>query len=352
MKTDSYTTSLFPLPGPESGIGWSAPHSTSLRPRPFGIAQDTLREGSAYAGSENLPGDSRAVPVWVGMTGTPGTTRPSVPHRRERATRVCGYDSGAYSRSLGWLLVGLRWCARVPLIALLFLLGSPSAFAVVCSSSGFTDPSQNYNNSTYNSRSALDIQRIENKVKAAYPDDSELDRGILDVSKAPYYVKPGSSDITCKLQRALLDARDVRAVAYVPPGSYVITGQLICIQGRIEDIGDDPTDTSNTGETKMNSKDFPCVIQGATNDVTTLVLAAPCSSSPAPCSTGFDNLATGKIKAMLFFASRQKAALGGDLNGNVSFNQMILNLTLEIRSAMSGRSASTIRGRRARSSRT
>lgn len=213
------------------------------------------------------------------------------------------------------------------------LLGSPSVFAFAvssCPQSTFTD----YQSQVLDDhRKVSEINAVAKEIRNVYSSKnalnptalSDFEDGILNVTTAPYNALPnGSSNVTCALQKVLLDARDAQLVTYLPPGDYRITDQLECIQTVIDQ------DDVNSGENKNNREDYPCVLRGGT--YTTGTTPPRARLVLARSSGGFGD--PNRPKPVLFFATRDKEECSTCttylLKPSVSFSQMILSLEIDL----------------------
>jgi len=163
-------------------------------------------------------------------------------------------------------------------------------------------------------RTRAEVDSIGRRVLDEYGDSVLAVAGILDVTKPPYNAdNTGSEDVTAILQHALLDARDARLVCYLPEGTYRVSDTLEGIQGHINSQGDP------YNEFRLRNDDYPCVIRGSRTGTTTLVLAAG--------SPGFNDQESPK--PVIFLSSRRWVE-PHDLQPNVSFDQMVIDLSFDL----------------------
>ncbi len=156
------------------------------------------------------------------------------------------------------------------------------------------------------------MRQARQRVVAAYADPALAAEGVLDVTKAPYLADPtGRRDSTAALQRAIEDGRDARLVVYFPPGAYLVSDTLRGIQGLVDPHGMGP---------RLRNDDYPCVLWGSKGSERATVRLAP-------HSPGFGDPAYPK--PVIFIASRAWHE-PYDLQPNISFNQMIVSLDIEI----------------------
>lgn len=167
-------------------------------------------------------------------------------------------------------------------------------------------------------RTQAEVNETAAKIVAAYTGKSLAADGILDVTKAPYSAKgDGETDDTAALQRALRDARDARLVAWLPAGIYLVSDMLQCVQGAI-----DPRPSSKTpSEERLRANDFPCVIQGPSQGERAVVRLRPGAA-------GFGDPNRPKPLLLVWARRWESPHL---LAPNVSFNQAVLNLVLDVR---------------------
>jgi hypothetical protein len=123
-------------------------------------------------------------------------------------------------------------------------------------------------------RTLDEVEKTGQQVLREYGDSRLGSYGILDVTKAPYHADPGGRrDSTAAIQRALDDARDARMVTFLPPGTYLVSDTLTCIQGIVHIAG-----TSLWGADPFYttvSQRYPCVLVGpAPRAKATIVLRA------------------------------------------------------------------------------
>jgi hypothetical protein len=153
---------------------------------------------------------------------------------------------------------------------------------------------------------AEDAQEVKNN----YEDQTLVDYGILDVTKAPYEADPtGEVDSTEALQQASQDASDARMILYLPEGTYNISDHIRHIQG--------PYKTGGSGWPRFRDHDHPLCIWGDGPEKTTVVLADR--------AEGYDDPSSPKT----MFTLTARAGWGNKLRGNVNFNQQVRGLALD-----------------------
>jgi len=102
--------------------------------------------------------------------------------------------------------------------------------------------------------------------------------GFLDVTAAPFLADPtGQSDSTRALQQAIVSAREHQLVAFFPPGTYLVSDTLECVQTRHDPL------TQQVLRSRRG-RDWPCVLMGSRRGpkrpVIRLADHAPGSGSP------------------------------------------------------------------------
>ncbi len=195
--------------------------------------------------------------------------------------------------------------------ALVRLTAAAACAATLC---GFKDPSEPV-------RKRSQVEARGREVAARYSDPKLASYGILDVTKAPYSADPtGKRDSTAALQRAIVDARDARLATYLPPGVYLVSDTIECIQGVVKrDVWIwDHADPYVWNESYY----FPCVLFGA-GAKTRLVLK---DRSP-----GFGD--PQKPKPVIHYWARQESYVKQEpdpsqIQPNISFNQLIAGLSI------------------------
>lgn len=147
--------------------------------------------------------------------------------------------------------------------------------------------------------------------------------GLVTVTEAPFHADPtGQADCTEALQRAIDQARDFQMVCFFPPGTYRVSGTLSCIQNRYQ---------RSNGKV-LGGHQFPCLLMGSRAGAQRPRIRL------APHTPGFGDPDNPKI--LLHFWARgyqnpTKPDLGDALGPeveqpNISMNQMLVNLDLEI----------------------
>ena len=135
--------------------------------------------------------------------------------------------------------------------------------------------------------------------------------GILDVTKPPYNADPsGKADSTNAIQKAVRDARDGRMIVYFPAGTYRVSDTIIANQQN-HDRRDNPL--------LGRRDDFPCVLWGCTRGGRARIVLA----DHAP---GFQDPANPK-PVIYFISFREDGTVD---NPNISFNQMIISLDVDL----------------------
>ncbi len=137
--------------------------------------------------------------------------------------------------------------------------------------------------------------------------------GLVDVTKPPFNADPmGQEDSTQALQHAIDFARQHFMVTYLPTGTYKVSDTLSCAQSLVV----------RTSDNMLNDPERPCVMQGSRQG----------NARPkiylAPNSTGFDN--PGSPKYVVHYWARGYNATPQDPQPNISFNQMFVNIDIEV----------------------
>lgn len=162
-------------------------------------------------------------------------------------------------------------------------------------------------------RTRQQLAEVAAGIVARYADKRLAEYGILDVTRAPYQADPtGQRDCTRVLQQAVKDGRDARLVVFFPAGTYRVSDTIAGIQGHVVPSGKDAE--------RLRNDDFPCILRGSTRGGRAKILLAP--NSP-----GFND--PGNLKPVLYLTARAWKE-PHELAANVSFNQMILSLDVEI----------------------
>jgi len=175
-------------------------------------------------------------------------------------------------------------------------------------------------------RTQAEVLAAGRQVLAHYANKWAAAAGFLDVTKAPYLAR---GDDTVALQRALRDARDARLVVWLPAGTYLVRDTLQCVEGAMErrPSRDDPkadlaaVAMEPTFEDRLSAWDWPCVIRGAGGEKRAVIRLAP-------DARGFADPA--RPRPLLFIWARRWDP-PHDLQGNISFNQMLISVDLDIR---------------------
>lgn len=269
--------------------------------------------------------------------------------------RNCNY----FTNTRTWLPSGklpspFRWLTQSLLAAALMLTSPFGLAAEDCDTPTMVNSRPLGDNTAEDRKYNPVLIKANTDIRAAYDNtNKDLEKGILNVTKAPYCVVQGNNltafDTTLntkRLQKALTEARDARLAAFLPVGVYLVNNTLECIQGNI-----DPNDSSLKQFTLRNSE-FPCVLRGSTLNGGRAVIKLR-NSSP-------DFEAGDTPRPVIFFSSRVKECLVTNQNP-CSMANTIFPLTgmspsikrssasISISAAAIRRpSASTIRARRER----
>jgi len=170
-------------------------------------------------------------------------------------------------------------------------------------------------------RTSAEVSAAGRRVLADYGAPELATLGFLDVTKPPYSARAdGVTDDTAALQRALADARDARLVLWLPAGTYLVRDTLQCVQGAIN-LRARETGPRPPSEERLTATDYPCVIRGPAGPKRAVIRLAP----DAP---GFAD--PERPKPVLYIWARRWTP-PYDLQPNVSFNQMLLSVDLDIR---------------------
>ncbi len=156
---------------------------------------------------------------------------------------------------------------------------------------------------------------VENGLSLYVPDlpDQPLIRcGYVDVTREPFSADPsGAADSTHALNAALEFARRHMLVTFVPFGTYRVTDTIECAQGRYRQangaIGGD--------------RNGPCVLIGSRSRGSRPKIVL------APTAPGFDDPHTPRSVIHFWARSKEDPHLA---QSNISFNQMIVNIEVEI----------------------
>ncbi len=134
--------------------------------------------------------------------------------------------------------------------------------------------------------------------------------GLLDVTQRPYGADPtGKRDSTAAIQQAVNDARDRRMITWFPPGVYLVSDSIIASQ-----------ETKSGVRPPLHRRDdFPCILWGGTHGGRAVIRL----KDHAP---GFGD--AGKPKPVIYFISIKPD--GEPDNPNISFNQMIVSLDVDL----------------------
>jgi hypothetical protein len=150
------------------------------------------------------------------------------------------------------------------------------------------------------------------RVLDQYEDGRLAEMGVLDVTKRPYGADPsGERDSTRAVQRAVKDARDARLVCFFPVGRYLVSDTIVGIQGHVDPQGWGP---------RWRNDDYPCVLWGSTRGGRARIVLAP----------GAPGFGDPEHPKPVIFLSARRWGEPHDLQPNVSFNQMIVSLDVQI----------------------
>jgi len=150
-----------------------------------------------------------------------------------------------------------------------------------------------------------------------------LSNGFVDVTQPPFLADAaGQRDSTLALQHAIEFARQHYLVTYLPSGTYRVSDTLECSQGV----------AAWTGVKILNDREGPCVIMGSRSGARPKLYLAP--NSP-----GFGD--PNNRKRLIYFWSLSYDAAGEQ--PNISMNQMVVNVDIEIGPGNAGASAIYLR---------
>ncbi|MGD8238653.1 MAG: glycosyl hydrolase family 28-related protein [Armatimonadota bacterium] len=150
------------------------------------------------------------------------------------------------------------------------------------------------------------------EVVAQYGDKRLAEYGILDVTKAPYSAdSSGARDSTAAIRQAVRDARDARMVAFFPAGTYRVSDTIVAAQRHVR-----RDDTA----VPFVRDDFPCVLWGGTQGGRARIVLA----DESPAFADPDN------PVPLLFVASYTQDTPADLQPNISFNNMIVSLDVDL----------------------
>ena len=143
--------------------------------------------------------------------------------------------------------------------------------------------------------------------------------GLLDVTKPPFNADPtGQKDATQALQHAINYAREHYLETFFPTGTYKVSDTLSCAQALI----------MRTSDKLVNDREGSCVLLGSRAGVNRPKIFL------APNSPGYDDPSHPKHVVHLWARSYQ-----GDPEAeqaNISYNQMFVNIDIEVGMGNSG----------------
>lgn len=228
---------------------------------------------------------------------------------------------GIHGEKEGWLILIalLRVIGAAGMLAL-FCISSPAeaSFEEECAKIEVGRPPFNSDPPIFDNEEVRGsiLGPIKNGISLYVPDLPEqplIKCGFVDVTKPPFNADPkGGMDATKALNEAVEFARVHMLVAYVPPGTYVVSDTIECSQGLYQREGHD-------GERRIaGDRNGACVMMGAMAGVRPTIRLAP----NAP---GFDD--PSHPKYLIHFWARQKNGENGE-QPSISFNQKIIGLNL------------------------
>lgn len=150
--------------------------------------------------------------------------------------------------------------------------------------------------------------------------------GFIDVTAPPFLADPtGKNDSTQALQKAIDFARDHQLVCFFPPGRYLVSNTLQCIQNNYR----------RTNGKIVGGRNFPCVLLGSSRSKKRPQIIL------RPYASGFQDPIHPKY--LIHFWARQ---IGNPSRPqpNISMNQMLIGLDLIIGKHNPGAVAIRMRG--------
>jgi hypothetical protein len=159
-------------------------------------------------------------------------------------------------------------------------------------------------------------------------DDTHLDMGLLDITKAPYNADPkGKKDSTAAIQSAVNDARDNKLVCFFPTGTYLISDTISCEQ-RVQKL-DKPRYTDSMRQSWWDSSRDTIYMLGSTKGPRPVLKLAKNAK-------GFDDPKKPKYAVKIWAQTRndymgQHEPLWGLEQPNISFSHIYRGIDLDIR---------------------
>lgn len=142
-------------------------------------------------------------------------------------------------------------------------------------------------------------------MKAVSENHTLADYGILDVTDAPYSAdRSGTDDSTRAIRQAIIDARDGRMVAYLPPGLYRVSDTIWASQINQQSKAISSFDLRD---------DFPCVLWGGSTGGRAKIVLSDASS-------GFGDPEHPK----------PVISTETDADPNITFNVMIISIDVDL----------------------
>ena len=150
-------------------------------------------------------------------------------------------------------------------------------------------------------------------IRAAYPAAyrSELDMGILNVTRPPYNADPtGQIDSTTAIQTAVCDSRDSQVACFFPRGIYLISDQIRCCRPAVG--------VTTTSQNQNLGRNYPVVLIGSRQGPPPTIRLKP----NLPSSAGFNSPADPKHILYIWAVKVQ---------GGVDVTQEQTNISMEHR---------------------
>ena len=136
--------------------------------------------------------------------------------------------------------------------------------------------------------------------------------GLVDVTAAPFGADvTGRTDSTAALQRAIVLARDAQMVCFFPPGTYLVSDTLSCIQDLYQ----------RSNRMVVGGRMHPCLLVGSREGARPKIVLAPRSprfGDPA------------RPKYVIHFWARSMEDGPTKPQPNISMNQMLVNIDVSI----------------------